>query len=74
MKKLRRKLATLILAFVFLFASGSVVQLRADGGSGPQGTQETKSGGPSSTSGTMTQAEYEYFMWVVIMWLLWGGY
>lgn len=72
MKKLRRAIAALTLAVAFLFASGSLVQVRADGSSGPQGTQETRSGGPSSTSGTMTQQEYEYLLWLIVMWLIWG--
>jgi len=66
MKKLRRGLAAASLALVFTFSSGSFVQVRASGG--PQGQQDSRSGGPSVAE--MTQAEYEYFLWEILMWLL----
>ena len=65
MKKLRRALATLSLVLALNLGSGSFVQVRADGG--PQGQQDSRSGGPSAE---MTQAEYDYFIWLIIMWLL----
>ena len=71
MKKLRRLIATITLASTLLFGSGSIMHVRADGG--PQGTSASKSGGPSSSSGTMTDAEWGYFLWLLLMWLCWGG-
>jgi hypothetical protein len=74
MKKLRRLIATITLASTVLFASGSIMRVRADQTSGgPQGTSASKSGGPSSSSGTMTDAEWAYFLWLLLMWLCWGG-
>jgi hypothetical protein len=74
MKKLRRLIATITLASTLLFGHGSIMRVRADDqtSGGPQGTQESKSGGPS-TSGTMTDAEFAYFLWLLMMWLIWGG-
>jgi len=73
MKKLRRRIATIMLAATLLFGGGSIMRVRADDQtSGPQGTKESKSGGPSS-SGTMTDAEWAYFLWLLMMWLIWGG-
>lgn len=66
MKKLRRGLAAASIALALTFGSGSLVQVRADGG--PQGQQDSRSGGPSVQD--MTQAEYEYFLWLILMWLL----
>ena len=69
MKKLRKGLAAFAITLAFTFGSGAFVQVRADGGSGgPQGQTDSRSGGPSAPG--MTQAEYEYFVWVIIMWLL----
>ncbi len=65
MKKLRRGLAAASIGLVLTFSSGSFVQVRADGG--PQGQQDSRSGGPSAE---MTQAEYDYLIWLIIMWLL----
>jgi hypothetical protein len=74
MKKLRRLIATITLASTLLFGSGSLMRVRADDqtSGGPQGTKESKSGGPSA-SGTMTDAEWAYFLWLFLMWLCWGG-
>ena len=70
MKKLRKLIAAFTIALTLTFGMGSVSQVRADGGSGgPQGQTDSRSGGPSAPSG-MTQAEYEYFVWIIIMWLL----
>ena len=70
MKKLRKGLATSAIALALTFGSGSLVQVRADAGSGgPQGQQDSRSGGPSAPT-TMTQEEYEYFIWIILMWLL----
>jgi hypothetical protein len=68
MKKIRKGLATFAIALCLTFGSGAFVQVRADGGSGPQGQTDSRSGGPSAPS--MTQAEYEYFIWLIVMWLL----
>ena len=74
MKKLRRAIAVITLGSTFLFGSGSLIPVRADQTSGgPQGTSASKSGGPSSSSGTMTDAEWAYFLWLLLMWLCWGG-
>jgi hypothetical protein len=74
MKKVRRLIATITLASTLLFGSGSIMHVRADQTSGgPQGTSASKSGGPSSSSGTMTDAEWAYFLWLLLMWLCWGG-
>ena len=74
MKKLRRLIATIKLASTLLFGSGSLMAVRADQTSGgPQGTSASKSGGPSSSSGTMTDAEWAYFLWLLLIWLCWGG-
>lgn len=72
MKKLRRAIAVLTMAMVFLFSAGPMVHVKADG-TGPQGTTETKSGSPSSTSGTLTDQQLAYLLWLLLMWLIWGG-
>ena len=74
MKKLRRSIATFTLGATLMFGAGASVGVRADQTSGgPQGTSASKSGGPSSSSGTMTDAEWAYFLWLLLMWLCWGG-
>lgn len=75
MKKLRRLIATITLASTLLFGSGTIMRVNATDqtSGGPQGTSASKSGGPSSTSGTMTDAEFAYFLWLLLMWLIWGG-
>lgn len=74
MKRIKRTIATITLASTFLFGTGSLIGVRADQTSGgPQGTSASKSGGPSSSSGTMTDAEWAYFLWLLLMWLIWGG-
>lgn len=67
MKKLRRALAALSLILALNFGSGAIVQVRANG-DGPQGQQDSRSGGPSVQE--MTQEEYEYFLWLILLWLL----
>lgn len=67
MKKLRRAISAITLALTLLVSSGSIVRVRA------QGTSASKSGGPSSSSGTMTDAEWADFLWLLFMWLCWGG-
>ena len=74
MKKLRRSIATFTLGATLMFGAGASVGVRADQTSGgPQGRSASKSGGPSSSSGTMTDAEWAYFLWLLFMWLCWGG-
>jgi hypothetical protein len=69
MNKFRKCLATSAIALALTFGCGSLVQVRADDGSGgPQGQTDSRSGGPSAP--TMTQAEYEYLVWLIVMWLL----
>jgi hypothetical protein len=70
MKKLRKSIAVFAITLGLTFGMGSVVQVRADGSSGPQGQTDSRSGGPSAPTSTMTQAEYEYFCWIILMWLL----
>lgn len=65
MKKLRRALAALSLVLALNLGSGALVQVRAS--DGPQGQQDSRSGGPSAG---MTQAEYDYLIWCIVMWLL----
>ena len=73
MKRIKRAIATITLASTLLFGAGSVMGVRADQTSGgPQGTSASKSGGPSSSSG-MSDAEWAYFLWLFLMWLIWGG-
>jgi len=62
MKKLRRALAAISLTLALMFGAGSLVQVRADG---PQGQQDSRSRGPSAG-----QSEYEYLLWIILMWLL----
>lgn len=70
MKKLRRWLSIITMILTLTFASGSLVSVKATGSSGgPQGQQDTRSGGPSAPSG-MTQAEYQYLLWLIWLWLL----
>jgi len=70
MKNIRKWLATSAIALTLTFGSGSLIQVRADAGSGgPQGQQDSRSGGPSAAD-VMTPEEYEYFLWVIVMWLL----
>ena len=64
MKKIKRAVAALMLAAAFLFASGSIVPVRADG---PQGQQDSKSKGPSTSSSSQ---DLDYLLWLIIMWLL----
>ena len=69
MKKLRGWISTTLIAVALTFGSGSLASVRADGNSGgPQGQQDTRSGGPSAPG--MTQAEYQYLIWILLMWLL----
>ncbi len=71
MKKLRKGLTAFAIVLALTFGSGAFVQVRADDGSGgPQGQTDSKSGGPSAPSSTMTQEEYEYLLWIIVMWLL----
>ena len=69
MKKIRKGLAPFAIGLALIFGSGAFINVRADGGSGPQGQTDSRSGGPSAPA-TMTQAEYEYFIWLIVMWLL----
>lgn len=65
MKKIKRIVAALTLACAFMFSTGSVVHVRADQTSGPQGQQDSKSKGPSTS-----QQEAEFWLWLIILWLL----
>jgi hypothetical protein len=73
MKRIKRAIAAITLASTLIFGTGSLVHVRADDQTvGPQGQQDSKSKGPS-TSSTMTDAEWAYFLWLFLMWLIWGG-
>lgn len=68
MKRIKRIVAALTLACAFMFSDGSAVHVRADQTSGPQGQQDSKSKGPSTSSGS--QQEAEFWLWLIILWLL----
>lgn len=67
MKKIKRIVAALTLACALLFGVGSVVHVRADT-TGPQGQQDSKSKGPSTTSDS--QSTDWYLLWLILLWLL----
>jgi hypothetical protein len=66
MKKLRKLLSTLSLVSALMLTVVPAKTVYADGGSGPQGGSNSTTTAPQP----MTQAEYEYLLWVIIMWLL----
>lgn len=66
MRKLKRTIGVFTLAIAFVFGTAPLMKVRADGG--PQGTSESKSKGPSTSSGT-SQADL-YLIWLIILWLL----
>lgn len=68
MKRIKRAVAAITLATTLIFGTGSLVRVRADG---PQGQQDSKSKGPST--GQMSDAEFAYLLWLILMWLIWGG-
>jgi hypothetical protein len=68
MKRIKRAIAAVILASALIFGTGSLVNVRADG---PQGQQDSKSKGPST--GQLSDAEFAYLLWLILMWLIWGG-
>ena len=65
MKKLKRTIAVLTLAIAFVFGTAPLMTVRADGG--PQGTSESKSKGPSTSSASEADL---YLLWLIILWLL----
>ena len=71
MKRLKRTIAAITLASTLIFGAGSLVHVRADQTVGPQGQQDTKSKGPST--GQLSDAEFAYLLWLILMWLIWGG-
>ena len=71
MKKIKRAVAAITLASTLIFGAGSLVNVRADQTVGPQGQQDTKSKGPST--GQLSDAEFAYLLWLILMWLCWGG-
>jgi len=64
MKKLKRTIAVLTLAIAFVFGTAPLTKVRADG---PQGTSESKSKGPSTSSASEADL---YLLWLIILWLL----
>jgi hypothetical protein len=66
MKKLRKLLSTLCLVSALTLTVVPAKTVYADG-SGPQGGSNSTTTAPQPG---MTQAEYEYFLWIIIMWLL----
>jgi len=71
MKRMKRMIAAITLASTLIFGAGSLVHVRADQTVGPQGQQDTKSKGPST--GQLSDAEFAYLLWLILMWLCWGG-
>ena len=71
MKRIKRTIAAITLASTLIFGAGSLVHVRADQTVGPQGQQDTKSKGPST--GQLSDAEFAYLLWLILMWLCWGG-
>ena len=71
MKRIKRAIAAITLASTLIFGAGSLVHVRADQTVGPQGQQDTKSKGPST--GQLSDAEFAYLLWLILMWLIWGG-
>ena len=71
MKRIKRMIAAITLASTLIFGAGSLVHVRADQTVGPQGQQDTKSKGPST--GQLSDAEFAYLLWLILMWLIWGG-
>ena len=71
MKRIKRAVAAITLASTLIFGAGSLVHVRADQTVGPQGQQDTKSKGPST--GQLSDAEFAYLLWLILMWLIWGG-
>jgi len=71
MKRIKRMIAAITLASTLIFGAGSLVNVRADQTVGPQGQQDTKSKGPST--GQLSDAEFAYLLWLILMWLCWGG-
>ena len=71
MKRIKRTIAAITLAATLMFGAGSVVHVRADQTVGPQGQQDSKSKGPST--GQLSDAELAYLLWLILMWLIWGG-
>lgn len=74
MKRIKRAIAAITLASTLIFGTGSLVHVRADQTvGGPQGQQDSKSKGPSTSSGQLTDAELAYLWWLLLMWLIWGS-
>ena len=68
MKKFKRIVAAFMLSCAFLLGSGSIVHVKADDQTtGPQGQQDSKSKGPSTSA--PSQADLLY-LWFLILWLL----
>jgi hypothetical protein len=65
MKNIKRALAAITLASTVLFGAGSVVHVKADDTGGPQGQQDSKPKGTSTSSGTLTAAELAYILWLL---------
>lgn len=73
MKRIKRAIAVLTLGSTLLFGTGSLVPVSANQTGGPQGQKDSKSGGPSTSSGQLTDAELAWLLWLLLMWLIWGG-
>lgn len=71
MKRIKRAIAAITLASALIFGTGSLIHVRADQTVGPQGQQDSKSRGPSTSQ--MSDAEFAYLLWLILMWLIWGG-
>ena len=73
MKRIKRAIAAITLGATLIFGTGSLVHVRADQTVGPQGQQDSKPKGPSTGSGTLSDAELAYLLWLILMWLIWGS-
>lgn len=73
MKRIKRTVAAITLASSLMFGTGSLVHVRADQTTGPQGQQDSKSKGPSTSSGQLSDAELAWLLWLILMWLIWGS-
>ena len=67
MKKLRELLSTLCLMSALTLTLVPAKTVYADGNGGPQGGSNSTTNAPQPD---MTQDEYEYFLWLILMWLL----
>lgn len=73
MKRIKRAVAAITLASTLIFGTGSLMTVSANQTGGPQGQQDSRSKGPSTGSQQLTDAEWAWLLWMLLMWLIWGG-